>query len=117
GRRSSPAFLGLLDIQFNFRFRLRLRFFWHGDPHSKWIEYICPKACIARRGLAITRRKDRYQLRVASASQPKTLKTYACAALTHVASWHLTDMPQRPLSGRYGVNSGQDIDPDVTGRV
>ena len=27
----------------------------------------------------MTRRKDRYQPRAASASQPKTLKTYACA--------------------------------------
>jgi hypothetical protein len=26
----------------------------------------------------MTRRKDRYQPRAASASQPKTLKTYAC---------------------------------------
>ena len=34
---------------------------------------------MARTGPAITRRKDRYQLRAASASQPKTLKTYACA--------------------------------------
>ena len=79
GRRCSPALLGLLDIQFGFRFRLRLRFFWHGGPRSKWIEYICPKTCMARTGPAMTRRKDRYQLRAASASQPKTLKTYACA--------------------------------------
>ena len=34
---------------------------------------------MARTGPAITRRKDKYQLRSASASQPKTLKTYACA--------------------------------------
>src|SRR3954462_8596378 len=34
---------------------------------------------MARTGPAITRRKDRYQLRAASASQPKTFKTYACA--------------------------------------
>jgi ROS/MUCR transcriptional regulator protein len=50
----------------------------HG-PRSKWIEYICPKTCMARTGPAMTRRKDRYQPRAASASQPKTLKTYACA--------------------------------------
>src|SRR5580692_10464989 len=78
-RRCSPALLGLLDIQFGFRFRLRLRFFWHGGPRSKWIEYICPKTCMARTGPAMTRRKDRYQPRAASASQPKMLKTYACA--------------------------------------
>src|SRR5262249_45928623 len=59
--------------------RLRLRLFWHGGPRSKWIEYICPKTCMARTGPAMTRRKDRYQPRAASASQPKTLKTYACA--------------------------------------
>ena len=29
----------------------------------------------------MTRRKDRYQPRAASASQPKTLKTYACSAI------------------------------------
>ena len=69
GRRCSPGF----------RFRLRLRFFWHGGPRSKWIEYICPKTCMAMTGPAMTRRKDRYQPRAASASQPKTLKTYACA--------------------------------------
>src|SRR5262249_37648607 len=43
GRRCPLALLGLLDIQFGFRFHLRLRFFWHGGPHSKWIEYICPQ--------------------------------------------------------------------------
>src|SRR5262249_48893913 len=79
GRRCSPALLGLLDIQFGFRFRLRLRFFWHVGPRSKWIEYICPKTCMAGTSPAMTRRKDRYQPRAASASQPKTLKTYACA--------------------------------------
>src|SRR5262245_41829567 len=79
GRRCSPALLGLLDLQFGFRFRLRLRLFWHGGPRSKWIEYICPKTCMARTGPAMTRSKDRYQPRAASASQPKTLKTYACA--------------------------------------
>ena len=36
---------------------------------------------MARTGPAITRRKDRYQLRAASASQPETLKTYACAQI------------------------------------
>src|SRR5262249_59325670 len=46
---------------------------------SKWIEYICPKTCVARTGPAMTRRKDSYQPRAASASQPKTLKTYASA--------------------------------------
>src|SRR4029077_12143827 len=35
----------------------------------------------ARTGPAMTRRKDRYQPRAASASQPKTLKTYACSAI------------------------------------
>src|SRR5262249_1769113 len=39
GRRSSPALLELLDIQFGFRFRI----FWHGGSHSKWVEYICLK--------------------------------------------------------------------------
>src|SRR6476619_2588813 len=34
---------------------------------------------MARTGPAMTRRKDRYQPRAASASQPKTLKTDACA--------------------------------------
>jgi len=34
---------------------------------------------MAGTGPAMTRRKDRYQPRAASASQPKTLKTYACA--------------------------------------
>src|SRR5262245_51945862 len=34
---------------------------------------------MARTGPAMMRRKDRYQPRAASASQPKTLKTYACA--------------------------------------
>src|SRR5262249_26375713 len=77
----SRALLRLLDIQFCFRFRLRLRFFWHGGPRSKLIEYICPKTCVARTGPAMRRRKDRYQPRAASASQPKTLKTYACSAI------------------------------------
>src|SRR5262249_46212550 len=58
GRRCSPALLGLLDIQFGFRFRLRLRFFWHGGPRSKLIEYICPKTCVARTDPAMRRRKD-----------------------------------------------------------
>jgi hypothetical protein len=34
---------------------------------------------MARTGPAMTRSKDRYQPRAASASQPKTLKTYPCA--------------------------------------
>ena len=55
GRRCSPALLGLLDIQFGFRFRLRLRFFSMAGPRSKWIEYICPKTCMARTGPAMTR--------------------------------------------------------------
>ena len=41
---------------------------------------------MARTGPAITRRKDRYQLRAASASQPKTLKTYACASRLYSAT-------------------------------
>src|SRR5262249_28244909 len=35
---------------------------------------------MAGTGPAMTRRKDRYQPRAASSSQPKTLKTYACAS-------------------------------------
>jgi hypothetical protein len=37
---------------------------------------------MARTGPAMMRRKDRYQPRAASASQPKTLKAYACARKT-----------------------------------
>src|SRR5262245_66395179 len=33
----------------------------------------------------MTRRKDRYQPRAASASQPKTLKTYACGLIKEIA--------------------------------
>src|SRR5262249_39656096 len=104
GRRCSPALLGLLDIQFGFRFRLRLRFFWHGGPRSKWIEYICPKTCMASTGPAMTRRKDRYQPRTASASQPKTLKTYACARLysarSRPAQLNCPRPPRRAPCGR-----------------
>src|SRR5262245_41569024 len=71
--------LDLLRFDLAFDFAFDFAFFGMAGHVQSWIEYICPKTCIARTGPAITRRKDRYQLRVASASQPKMLKTYACA--------------------------------------
>ena len=44
GAAARLPFLGLLDVQFGFRFRS----FWHGGVRSKWVEYICPKTCMAR---------------------------------------------------------------------
>src|SRR4029453_11525321 len=85
GRRCSPALLGLLDIQFGFRFRLRLRFFWHGGPPSKWIDYMCPKTCMARTGPAMTCCKDRYQPRAASASQVRLRSTRLYSATSRPA--------------------------------
>jgi hypothetical protein len=42
----------------------------------------------------MTRRKDRYQPRAASASQPKTLKTYACARDHDVVAPGAVDLSQ-----------------------
>ena len=57
---------------------------------------------MARTGPAITRRKDGYQLRAASASQPKTLKRYACAH--KVTDWMISD-PDGANSGLTGLSN------------
>ena len=80
GRHCSPALLGLLDIQFWLSISPSTSLFFDMAGHVKsGLSISVQKRAWPGRARPVTRRKDRYQPRAASASQPKTLKTYACA--------------------------------------
>src|SRR5215468_6696995 len=78
GGAARLPFLDFLIFNLAFDFAFDFAFFGMAGYVQSGLS-ICPKTCMARTGPVMTRRKDRYQPRAASASQPKTLKTYACA--------------------------------------
>jgi hypothetical protein len=79
GGAARLPFLGFLIFSLVFDFAFDFAFFGMADHFQNGLNISVQRRIMARTGPAVTRRKDRYQPRAASASQPKTLKTYACA--------------------------------------